>query len=122
MIFLLLISDQEDRQWSIREFREGRKDVLVATDVASKGLDFPNIQHVINYDMPTDIENYGECVYKMIDSRFVCNYTLIFIYYVVHRIGRTGRCGKTGIATTFINKMCGKYAFNIVKFCTGPCS
>ena len=52
--------DQEDRQWSIREFREGRKDVLVATDVASKGLDFPNIQHVINYDMPTDIENYGK--------------------------------------------------------------
>jgi len=51
--------DQEERQWAIREFREGRKDVLVATDVASKGLDFPNIQHVINYDMPTDIENYG---------------------------------------------------------------
>ena len=63
-VFLLLISDQEDRQWSIREFREGRKDVLVATDVASKGLDFPNIQHVINYDMPTDIENYGECDIK----------------------------------------------------------
>lgn len=59
--FVVLFSDQEDRQWSIREFREGRKDVLVATDVASKGLDFPNIQHVINYDMPTDIENYGEC-------------------------------------------------------------
>jgi len=54
--------------------------VLVATDVASKGLDFPDIQHVINYDMPDEIENY------------------------VHRIGRTGRCGKTGIATTFINK------------------
>jgi len=56
------------------------QDVLVATDVASKGLDFPEIQHVINYDMPDEIENY------------------------VHRIGRTGRCGKTGIATTFINK------------------
>lgn len=52
----------------------------MATDVASKGLDFPNIQHVVNYDMPSEIENY------------------------VHRIGRTGRCGKTGIATTFINK------------------
>ena len=54
-------SDQEERQWAIREFKEGRKDVLVATDIASKGLDFDNIQHVINYDMPTDIENYGEC-------------------------------------------------------------
>ena len=58
----------------------GKADVLVATDVASKGLDFPDIQHVINFDMPSEIENY------------------------VHRIGRTGRCGKTGIATTFINK------------------
>lgn len=56
--------DQEERQWAIREFREGRKDVLVATDVASKGLDFPAIQHVINYDMPTDIENYGQLQYQ----------------------------------------------------------
>ena len=54
--------------------------VLVATDVAAKGLDFPDVQHVINFDMPEEIENY------------------------VHRIGRTGRCGKTGVATTFINK------------------
>jgi len=53
---------------------------LVATDIAAKGLDFPDIQHVINFDMPSEIENY------------------------VHRIGRTGRCGKTGVATTFINK------------------
>lgn len=54
------LTDQEERQWAIREFRESRKDVLVATDVASKGLDFNNIKHIINYDMPTDIENYGE--------------------------------------------------------------
>ena len=72
--------DQEERQNAIEFFKNGKKDVLVATDVASKGLDFPDIQHVINYDMPAEIENY------------------------VHRIGRTGRCGKTGIATTFINK------------------
>lgn len=72
--------DQEERDAAIRAFKLGSKDVLVATDVASKGLDFPNIQHVVNFDMPEEIENY------------------------VHRIGRTGRCGKTGIATTFINK------------------
>lgn len=41
-------------------FRKGMKDVLVATDVASKGLDFPEVQHVINYDMPDDVENYGK--------------------------------------------------------------
>eukprot|EP00004_Rigifila_ramosa_P015154 TRINITY_DN3510_c0_g1_i2.p1 TRINITY_DN3510_c0_g1~~TRINITY_DN3510_c0_g1_i2.p1 ORF type:complete len:697 (-),score=176.11 TRINITY_DN3510_c0_g1_i2:35-2125(-) len=74
--------DQEERELAIRLFKEGKKDVLVATDVASKGLDFPDVQHVINYDMPKDIENY------------------------VHRIGRTGRSGKTGIATTFVNKSC----------------
>lgn len=72
--------DQEEREYAISSFKACKKDVLVATDVASKGLDFPDIQHVINYDMPAEIENY------------------------VHRIGRTGRCGKTGIATTFINK------------------
>ncbi|XP_026812649.1 ATP-dependent RNA helicase abstrakt [Rhopalosiphum maidis] len=72
--------DQEERSKSVDAFRKGQKDVLVATDVASKGLDFEEIQHVINYDMPDDVENY------------------------VHRIGRTGRSGKTGIATTFINK------------------
>lgn len=40
-------------------FRRGEKDVLVATDVASKGLDFQGIEHVINYDLPSEIENYG---------------------------------------------------------------
>ena len=72
--------DQDERSAAIDDFKAGRVDVLVATDVASKGLDFPDIQHVINYDMPREIENY------------------------VHRIGRTGRCGKTGVATTFVNK------------------
>ena len=48
---------------SVEQYVHGKKDVLVATDIASKGLDFPNIQHVINYDMPEDIENYGQlCV------------------------------------------------------------
>lgn len=51
--------DQEERSRAVEAFRKGEKDVLVATDVASKGLDFENIQHVINYDMPEDIENYG---------------------------------------------------------------
>jgi ATP-dependent RNA helicase DDX41 len=71
---------QEERTAAIKQFRAGTKDVLVATDVAAKGMDFPEIQHVINFDMPKDIETY------------------------VHRIGRTGRNGKTGVATTFINK------------------
>eukprot|EP00178_Gracilaria_changii_P024253 TRINITY_DN730_c0_g3_i4.p1 TRINITY_DN730_c0_g3~~TRINITY_DN730_c0_g3_i4.p1 ORF type:complete len:626 (-),score=95.38 TRINITY_DN730_c0_g3_i4:834-2711(-) len=71
--------DQEDREAAMRQFRGGSKDVLVATDVAAKGLDFPNIRHVINYDMPKDIQTY------------------------VHRIGRTGRGNQTGTATTFVN-------------------
>mmetsp|Transcript_33179 Transcript_33179/g.48708 ORF Transcript_33179/g.48708 Transcript_33179/m.48708 type:complete len:145 (-) Transcript_33179:86-520(-) len=63
-------------------YKSGLKDVLVATGIAAKGLDFADIQHVIDFDMPSEIENY------------------------VHRIGRTGRCGKTGVATAFINKSC----------------
>ncbi|CAJ0944464.1 unnamed protein product [Ranitomeya imitator] len=52
----------EERTKAIEAFREEKKDVLVATDVASKGLDFPAIQHVVNYDMPEEIENYDESV------------------------------------------------------------
>lgn len=58
-IFEAFLVDQEEREYAMRSFREGKKDVMVATDVASKGLDFPDIQHVINFDMPEDIENYG---------------------------------------------------------------
>lgn len=49
---------QEERNESIDAFKAGKADVLVATDVAAKGLDFPAIQHVINFDMPKEIENY----------------------------------------------------------------
>lgn len=58
--FVDCFSDQEERTKAIEAFKEGKKDVLVATDVASKGLDFPAIQHVVNYDMPEEIENYGK--------------------------------------------------------------
>lgn len=70
---------QEERQYAIRSFKSGSKDVMVASGVASKGLDFSDIQHVIIFSMPKEIEDY------------------------VHQIGRTGRSGKTGIATTFVN-------------------
>ncbi|GAA6018840.1 hypothetical protein JCM10207_000258 [Rhodosporidiobolus poonsookiae] len=70
---------QEEREYAIKAFKTGKKDVMVASGVASKGLDFSEIQHVINYTMPKEIEDY------------------------VHQIGRTGRSGKTGIATTFVN-------------------
>ena len=72
--------DQMDRTTSMTQFAQGDKDVLVATDIAAKGLDFPDIQHVINYGMPSEIENY------------------------VHRIGRTGRRGQKGRATTLVDR------------------
>ena len=80
--FLLTPGDptaQEERQYAIKSFKSGAKDVMVASSVASKGLDFNDIQHVIIFSMPKEIEDY------------------------VHQIGRTGRSGKTGIATTFVN-------------------
>jgi len=64
----ILKTDQEERTKAVEEFKTFKKDVLVATDVASKGLDFPDIQHVLNYDMPDDIENYG----KDLDLIFLC--------------------------------------------------
>jgi ATP-dependent RNA helicase DDX23/PRP28 len=69
---------QDQRENAINGFREGRFDILVATDVAGRGIDIPGVNHVINYDLPKDIEPY------------------------THRIGRTGRAGKTGVATSFM--------------------
>jgi len=54
--------NQHSRQWALQMFKDGREDVLVATDAESKGVHFEDIQHVINYDMPGDIENYGQLI------------------------------------------------------------
>jgi superfamily II DNA/RNA helicase len=66
------------RQRALKDFKDGRIEILVATDVAARGLDIPNVSHVINYDTPKTFDDY------------------------VHRIGRTGRADKTGIALTFV--------------------
>lgn len=71
---------QDKRLETIRSFKCGDGDCLVATDVAARGLDIENITHVINYDIPFDAESY------------------------VHRIGRTGRADKSGIAMTFVTE------------------
>lgn len=72
--------EQRDRLYSIGDFRQGKFHIFITTDVAARGIDFPDISHVINYDFPTKKENY------------------------VHRIGRTGRNGKSGIAISFIQE------------------
>lgn len=71
---------QPQRQRSLKNFKEGKVDILVATDVAARGLDIPNVTHVINYEQPQTYEDY------------------------IHRIGRTGRAGKEGQAYTFVVK------------------
>merc|ERR1712226_1413729 len=68
---------QEEREWVLKEFKEGKSPILVATDVASRGLDVKDIKYVINYDFPNQIEDY------------------------IHRVGRTGRAGATGSSYTF---------------------
>jgi superfamily II DNA/RNA helicase len=70
---------QGARERALRAFRAGKVDVLVATDVAARGLDVSGVTHVINYDCPEDADTY------------------------VHRIGRTGRAGATGVAVTFVD-------------------
>jgi superfamily II DNA/RNA helicase len=69
---------QPQRQRALSAFKQGRVNILVATDVAARGLDIPDISHVINYDLP---ENYSD---------------------YIHRIGRAGRAGKMGKALTFV--------------------
>jgi ATP-dependent RNA helicase DeaD len=69
---------QAERESVIRRLRAGKIEIVVATDVAARGLDVEQITHVINYDIPNDVEAY------------------------VHRIGRTGRAGRSGVATLFI--------------------
>lgn len=71
---------QMQREHALRQFREGRTRVLVATDVAARGLDVPAVTHVIQFDMPISSEDFDT---------------------YVHRIGRTGRAGKSGVATSF---------------------
>jgi superfamily II DNA/RNA helicase len=70
---------QSQRQRSLQAFKENKAQVLVATDVAARGLDIADVSHVINYDLPTTYDDY------------------------VHRIGRAGRAGKKGKALTFID-------------------
>lgn len=70
---------QKEREDALRRFRTGETPVLVATAVAARGLDIPHVKHVINFDLPSDVEEY------------------------VHRIGRTGRMGNLGLATSFLN-------------------
>ena len=71
---------QREREDALRSFKRANTPVMVATDVASRGLDIPNVTQVVNYDLPTNIDDY------------------------VHRIGRTGRAGNTGSALSFVNE------------------
>ncbi|KAF5935012.1 hypothetical protein HYC85_026141 [Camellia sinensis] len=70
----------KERERALKSFKSGFTPVLVATDVAARGLDIPHVAHVINFDLPKDIDDY------------------------VHRIGRTGRAGKSGLATAFFSE------------------
>ncbi len=83
---------QNQRQRALDGFRNGKFQVLVATDIAARGIDVEGISHVINYDVPTHAEDY------------------------VHRIGRTGRAEATGDAITFVSSEEKKYLREVSKF------
>jgi ATP-dependent RNA helicase DeaD len=71
---------QTERNAALQEFRDGKLRVLIATNVASRGLDIPSVEHVVNYDIPDNVEEY------------------------IHRIGRTARMGREGLAMTFVGE------------------
>jgi len=81
---------QGEREAALDAFKKEQVQILVATDVAARGLDIMNVKHVINYDLPHDIDDY------------------------VHRIGRTGRAGNEGYATAFFNEKNGNIASDLV--------
>ncbi|XP_023728704.1 DEAD-box ATP-dependent RNA helicase 14 [Lactuca sativa] len=87
--------NQGERDHVLSQFRSGKCPVLVATDVAARGLDIKDIRVVVNYDFPTGVEDY------------------------VHRIGRTGRAGATGEAYTFFGDQDAKHASELVKLLEG---
>ncbi len=72
--------DQRSRMTMLSNFRDGKLKLLVASDVAARGLDIPDVSHVFNFDVPIHAEDY------------------------VHRIGRTGRAGRSGKAFTLVDK------------------
>jgi ATP-dependent RNA helicase DDX3X len=74
--------NQQKRQEAINKFKAGDIPILIATDVASRGIDFPNVSYVFNFELPTNIDDY------------------------IHRIGRTGRCGNMGNAVSFVSDKC----------------
>lgn len=83
--------DQSDREAALEEMVDGTVNILVATDVASRGIDIKDLTHVVNLDFPRHIEEY------------------------VHRVGRTGRAGKTGIALSFVTRSDWAHAQELIK-------
>ncbi|XP_061214507.1 probable ATP-dependent RNA helicase DDX43 [Neopsephotus bourkii] len=83
--------EQWDREQALDDFKKGRVKILVATDVASRGLDVHDITHVFNFDFPRNIEEY------------------------VHRVGRTGRAGRTGKAITLVTKNNWRFASELIE-------
>ena len=82
---------QQERDWVLQSFKDGRSPIMCATDVAARGLDVPNVGAVINYDFPNGVEDY------------------------VHRIGRTGRAGLKGESYTFFTSADAKNARELIK-------
>ncbi|KAJ5607934.1 hypothetical protein N7537_004553 [Penicillium hordei] len=85
---------QNERDWVLNEFKQGKSPIMVATDVASRGIDVRDITHVLNYDYPNNSEDY------------------------VHRIGRTARAGAKGTAITFFTTDNSKQARDLITILT----
>jgi ATP-dependent RNA helicase DDX5/DBP2 len=86
---------QEERDWALREFKNLQSTLLVATDVAARGLDIDDIRIVVNFDFPKEMETY------------------------IHRVGRTGRAGKKGLAVSFfVSEKNGRLARELIQILT----
>ncbi|KPP61228.1 hypothetical protein Z043_120700 [Scleropages formosus] len=82
--------EQSDREEALQDFRDGHVRILIATDLASRGLDVHDVTHVFNYDFPRNVEEY------------------------VHRVGRTGRAGRSGCSVTLVSRSDWKHASELI--------
>lgn len=108
---------QPERDYVLSEFRNGKSSILVATDVAARGLDVEDVKYVVNYDYPNSSEDY---IHRIGIKKYLSFLVLyiklnnLLIYLFFQFIGRTGRCQQIGTAYTFFTPGNGRQARELI--------
>lgn len=110
--FPFRIGLQCDREQALQDIKDGFVKILIATDVASRGIDIGDITHVINYDFPRDIEEYVHVSWRDVYFAMI---SIDWTAFGMQRVGRTGRAGKTGTSISFFTRSDWSSAEELIK-------